>query len=225
MTLIYTLTTWVIPLLLCIILHEIAHGYVALKLGDKTAWLMGRLTLNPIKHIDPVGSIIVPGILLYYSLSHPEASPMLFGWAKPVPVDFNRLHHPKRDMGVVALAGPAMNVLLAILFVLVGRLILLVMPLNSLTTLWLIENIKNGIGLSLLLACFNLLPILPMDGGRILVALLPQKLSIKYQETEKYGLFILFGVLFVLPALGIDIVSWFIRTLYPFFARILNIFM
>ena len=219
MTSIYTLTTWVIPLLLCVILHEIAHGYVALKLGDKTAWLMGRLTLNPAKHIDPIGSLLVPGLLLL------SGSKMLFGWAKPVPVDFNRLRHPKRDMGLVALAGPAANVLLAIAFVLVGRLILFLLPLDVPMTHWLIENIKNGIGLSLVLACFNLLPILPMDGGRVVASLLPRNLSIKYQESEKYGLFILFGVLFVLPALGIDIVGWFIGTPYPFFARLLNIFM
>ena len=219
MTSFYTLTTWVIPLLLCIILHEIAHGYAALKLGDKTAWLMGRLTLNPIKHIDPIGSILVPGLLLL------SGSKMLFGWAKPVPVDFNRLHHPKRDMGLVALAGPMANVLLAIAFVLVGRLILFIMPLHNPMTLWLVENIRNGIGLSLILACFNLLPILPMDGGRVVASLLPRNLSVQYQQSEKYGLFILFGVLFVLPMLGIDIVGWFIGTLYPFFARLLSVFM
>ncbi len=218
MTSIYTLTTWVIPLLLCIILHEVAHGYMAMKLGDKTAWLMGRLTLNPTKHIDPVGSILVPALLLL------SGSGMLFGWAKPVPVDFYRLRHPKRDMGLVALAGPVANVLLAIAFGLVGRLILFILPTDSHITLWLIENVKNGIGLSLVLACFNLLPILPMDGGRVMVALLPKKLSVKYQETEKYGLFILIGVLFILPAMGINIVSWFVGTLYPLFARLVNIF-
>ncbi len=219
MSSIYTLTTWVIPLLLCVILHEIAHGYVALKLGDKTAWLMGRLTLDPRKHIDPIGSLLVPGLLLL------SGSKMLFGWAKPVPVDFNRLNHPKRDMGLVALAGPLANVLLAIVFVLLGRLILFILPVDNHLTLWLLENIKNGIGLSLVLACFNLLPILPMDGGRVVASLLPRNLSIKYQESEKYGLFVLIGVLFLLPAMGIDIVGWFIGTLYPFFARLLNIFM
>ena len=219
MTLIYTLTMWVIPLLLCVILHEVAHGYVALKLGDKTAWLMGRLNLDPRKHIDLVGSILVPGLLLL------SGSHVLFGWAKPVPVDFNQLNHPKRDMGLVALAGPVSNVLLAIVFVLFGRLILWVMPIDAPITVWLMENLKNGIGLSLILACFNLLPILPMDGGRVVASLLPRNLSIKYQETEKYGLFILIGVLFLLPAMGIDIVGWFINLLYPFFARLLNIFM
>ena len=219
MSSIYSLTTWVIPLLLCVILHEIAHGFVALKLGDKTAWFMGRLTLDPRKHVDPIGSLLVPGLLFL------SGSPVLFGWAKPVPVDFNRLRHPKRDMGLVALAGPVANVLLAVVFVLVGRFILWVMPADNQMTLWLLENLKNGISLSLVLACFNLLPILPMDGGRVVASLLPKKLSIRYQESEKYGLFILFGVLFILPAMGIDIVGWFIGTLYPFFARLLTVFM
>lgn len=219
MTLIYTLTTWIIPLLLCIILHEVAHGYVAYKLGDKTAWLLGRLNLNPARHFDPIGSALVPGLLWL------SGSPILFGWAKPVPVDFNRLNHPKRDMGLVALAGPMANVLLAIVFVLFARLVVLILPSDFLLTRWVMENIRNGISFSLFLACFNLLPILPLDGGRVLSALLPRKLSIKYQETEKYGLFILIGVLFILPILGIDVVRLFVGTLYPFFMNILKVFM
>ena len=219
MSSIYTLTTWIIPLLLCIILHEVAHGYVAYKLGDKTAWLLGRLNLNPVKHFDPIGSALVPSLLWL------SGSPMLFGWAKPVPVDFNQLKHPKHDMGLVALAGPMANVLLAIAFLLVGRLLFLILPADMLFTKWIALNIRNGISFSLILACFNLLPILPMDGGRILVSLLPKKYANIYQQSEKYGLFILISVLFVLPAMGIDIVSWFIGTLYPFFMRILNIFM
>ena len=219
MTSIYTLTTWVIPLLLCVILHEIAHGYMALKLGDKTAWLMGRLTLDPRKHIDPIGSILVPGLLLL------SGSKMLFGWAKPVPVDFNRLHHPKRDMGLVALAGPAANILLAIVFVLIWRLILAVFPHDSQMTAWMVANLRNGIGLSLVLACFNLLPVLPMDGGRIVFSLLPKKYANIYQESEKYGLFILIVVLFILPSMGLNIVGWFIGALYPLFEGLLNVFM
>lgn len=216
---IYTLTTWIIPLLLCIILHEVAHGYVAYKLGDKTAWLLGRLNLNPARHFDPIGSALVPGLLWL------SGSPILFGWAKPVPVDFNRLNHPKRDMGLVALAGPMANVLLAIAFVLFARLILFVLPHETLLTQWIMENVRNGVSFSLFLACFNLLPILPLDGGRVLSALLPRNLSNKYQESEKYGLFVLIGVLFILPMLGIDVVRWFVGTLYPFFVDILKIFM
>lgn len=218
MTLIYTLTIWIIPLFLCVIFHEIAHGYVALKLGDKTAWLMGRLNLNPVKHFDVVGCVVVPLFLLLIQ------APMLFGWAKPVPVDFSQLNNPKRDTGLVAAAGPMANLLLAIVFVLIGRLVLYLLPTHWSLTIWLIQNLKNGISFSLVLACFNLLPILPMDGGRILWSILPQKYADKYAETEKYGLFVLIGVLFLLPMLGIDVVGWFIGTLYPVFAAFVNIF-
>lgn len=219
MTFIYTLTTWVIPLILCVVLHEVAHGYVAYKLGDKTAWLMGRLTLNPEKHIDIVGSVIVPGLLLL------SGSNMLFGWAKPVPVDFSKLNNPKRDMGLVAVAGPLANVLLAIAFVLVGRIAIWVLSPDWTLTTWIIENLRNGISLSIILACFNLLPILPMDGGRILESVLPNKWAVQYHATEKYGLFILFGVIFVLPMLGIDVIRLFVGTLYPMFMRFISVFL
>ena len=219
MTFIYTLTTWVIPLILCVVLHEIAHGYVAYRLGDKTAWLMGRLTLNPEKHIDIIGSVIVPGLLLL------SGSNMLFGWAKPVPVDFSKLNNPKRDMGLVAVAGPLTNVLLAIAFALVGRVVIFLLPIEWSLTSWVIANLRNGISLSVILACFNLLPILPMDGGRILESILPNKWAVQYHETEKYGLFILFGVIFILPMLGIDIIHLFVGTLYPMFMRFISIFL
>ena len=219
MTFIYTLTTWIIPLFLCVIFHEIAHGYVAYKLGDKTAWLMGRLTLNPEKHIDIIGSIIVPSLLLL------SGSNMLFGWAKPVPVDFSKLNNPKRDMGVVAVAGPLANILLAIAFALLGRIVIWGLPLEWPLTSWVIANLRNGISLSIVLACFNLLPILPMDGGRILESVLPNKWAAQYHETEKYGLFILFGVIFILPMLGIDIIHLFVGTLYPMFMRFISMFL
>ena len=218
MSSIYTLTTWIIPLLLCIILHEVAHGYIALKLGDKTAWLMGRLNLNPVKHFDLVGSLIVPVFLWLLK------APILFGWAKPVPVDFSKLNNPKRDTGLVALAGPMANLLLAIVFILVGRIGLLILPKSGVFTEWFMLNIKNGVSFSLLLCCFNLLPVLPMDGGRLLWSLLPKKLANIYAESEKYGLFILIGVLFLLPMMGLDIVGWFIGTLYPIFAGFVSIF-
>ena len=215
---IYTLTTWIIPLLLCIILHEVAHGYVALKLGDKTAWLMGRLNLNPIKHFDLMGCVVVPLFLFLMK------APMLFGWAKPVPIDFSRLNNPKRDSGLVAAAGPMMNFLLAIAFVLIGRFVLWILPIDNPLTTWFIQNIKNGITFSLALCCFNLLPILPLDGGRIMVSILPRKYANIYAESEKYGLFVLIGVLFLLPMMGLNIVGWFIGTLYPILASFVNIF-
>ena len=215
---IYTLTTWIIPLYLCIILHEVAHGFVALKLGDKTAWLLGRLNLNPVKHFDPIGCVVVPLILWLMK------SPILFGWAKPVPVDFSRFNNPKRDTGLVAAAGPLANLLLAVVFALLGKGILYLLPHDLSLTIWLVQNIKNGITFSLVLACFNLLPILPMDGGRLLWAILPKKYASMYAETEKYGLFVLIGVLFLLPMLGLDVVSWFIGTLYPVLAQFVNMF-
>lgn len=213
---IYTITTWVIPLLLCVILHEVAHGWMAMKLGDYTAKATGRLTLNPKEHIDPIGSLLVPGILLAMS------SPILFGWAKPVPVDYRNLRKPKRDMGIVAAAGPAMNVILAIIFVLIAHVIEL-LPASQ-TKFWLFQNLSNGIQLSLALAIFNLLPILPLDGGRIVSSLLPLKYSIEYQKTESYGFYILIGLMFIGPMLGINVIGWFINTLYPLFLGFISIF-
>ena len=215
---IYTLTTWIIPLLLTMIVHEIGHGFVAMKLGDKTALNEGRLTLNPLPHIDPIGSILLP---LLCWISH---SGFMFGWAKPVPVNFNRLGHPKRDMGLVAAAGPFANLLLAILFVIIGRFGVELLPDGSFFD-WFMENIKNGIMLSLVIGIFNLFPILPLDGGRILLSLLPPNLAIRYQSTEKYGFFILIGVILLSQVSGINVIGWFIGTLYPLFANIVSWFM
>lgn len=215
---IYTATTWVIPLLLSVIIHEVAHGYVAMKLGDYTAKATGRLSLNPKNHIDPIGSLLVPGFLL---LVH---APFLIGWARPVPVDYRNLRHPKRDMGLVAVAGPLSNLLLAITFVILSRLLYIVVPQGQIFE-WLFSNLENGVALSLILCIFNLLPILPLDGGRIVTSLLPVKYSIEYQKTEPYGMFILIGLLFIAPMMGINIIRWFINVLYPFFWGILGIFM
>lgn len=213
---IYTATTWVIPLLLCVILHEVAHGWMAMKLGDFTAKACGRLTLNPKEHIDPVGSLLVPGVLLFIN------SPVLFGWAKPVPIDYRNLRYPKRDMGLVAAAGPVMNIILAIGFVLIARILIFLPDTNM--KVWLFENIQNGIMLSIGLAIFNLLPILPLDGGRIVSSLLPLKYSIEYQKTEQYGFFILIGLLFLGQVSGINVIGWFVSTLYPLVAGIVGLF-
>ena len=215
---IYTLTTWIIPLLLVIIVHEVAHGLVAMKLGDDTAYRQGRLTLNPLPHIDLIGSILLP---LLCWLSH---SGFMFGWAKPVPVNFNRLNRPKRDMGLVAGAGPLANLLLAILFVIIGRFGIELLPKGAFFS-WFMANIENGIAFSLVIGIFNLLPILPLDGGRILVSVLPLKYAIKFQSTEKYGFFVLIGVILLSQVSGINVIGWFIGTLWPLFYGIVELFM
>lgn len=207
---IYGLSVWAIPLVLCMVVHELAHGFVALKLGDETAKRAGRLTLNPMAHVDPVGSILLPFSLVIMS------SPVLFGWAKPVPVNFNMLNHPKRDMGLVALAGPLSNVLLAIVFVFLGKILLEIIPISSPYFMWLRDNIMNGILFSLVLAVFNLLPILPLDGGRILYSLLPKQLADKYQETERYGMFILMGLMFLPFILGVNLIGLFLGNILPY---------
>ena len=182
---IQTLLIWVIPVLFAITVHETAHGWVASKLGDHTARMMGRLTLNPIKHIDPVGTILVPA-LLYLS-----SAGFLFGWAKPVPINFSALRSPKKDMLWVALAGPGVNLLMAI-----GWLIIVAIA-NTLNIPFLEFMGGAGIFVNLLLAIFNLLPIPPLDGGRVISSLLPGRLAYQYDQLEPYGLFILVGLLFL----------------------------
>lgn len=206
----YGLSVWAIPLVLCMVVHELAHGYVAMKLGDQTAKREGRLTLNPVAHIDPVGSVLLPLVLVLSS------SPVLFGWAKPVPVNFAALNKPKRDMGLVAAAGPLSNILLAIVFVFFGKIVLEIVPLNSALFMWLRDNIMNGILFSLVLAVFNLLPILPLDGGRILVSLLPTRWAYQYQQTEQYGMYILLGLMFLPFVLGINLIGWFLGSILPY---------
>ena len=185
MTDIQTLLIWAIPVLFAITVHETAHGWVASKLGDHTARMMGRLTLNPIKHIDPVGTILVPA-LLYLS-----SAGFLFGWAKPVPINFSALRSPKKDMLWVALAGPGVNLLMAI-----GWLIIVAIA-NTLNIPFLEFMGGAGIFVNLLLAIFNLLPIPPLDGGRVISSLLPGRLAYQYDQLEPYGLFILVGLLFL----------------------------
>ena len=189
----YLASTWVIPVLLAITLHEAAHAFVARYLGDDTASKLGRVSLNPFKHIDPVGTILLPGLLLL------ARSPFLFGYAKPVPVKFAALRHPRRDMAWVAVAGPAMNIVLAIIaalgFHLVGFL-----PADS--ARWVADNLKNALIINVVLAIFNLFPLPPLDGGRIAVGLLPDVLAIPLARMERYGMLILIALLIVLPLLG-----------------------
>lgn len=184
------IVVWAIPVLFAITVHEVAHGWVAKQLGDPTAMMLGRLTLNPIKHIDPIGTIVVPLILLLLP------GGFLFGWAKPVPVTWENLSHPKRDMAIVAIAGPVANLLMAILWVLVANLgLLLEDPQNNPTAIFLSAIGTAGILINIMLMVLNLLPLLPLDGGRVLCGLLPAKMSWNYSKLEPYGLLILIALL------------------------------
>lgn len=194
------LSTYIIPLFLAIVLHEVAHGWMAYKLGDNTAKSMGRLTLNPVRHIDPVGSILVPALLFI------SRAGFMFGWAKPVPVCFGALKDTKRDMGMVALAGPLCNFMLGVFSFFIAILFQKFVPANILTV-WLFDTFRAFLSINLALCAFNLLPVLPLDGGRILVSLLPNRWSKEFEQTERYGFIVLMTVLFFLPMFGFDIIS------------------
>src|SRR2546427_4787997 len=190
---IYLASIWVIPIIIAITFHEAAHGFVARLLGDETAWRLGRVSFNPLKHIDPVGTILLPGFLLLLR------SPFLFGYAKPVPVNFRALRNPRRDSIWVAAAGPAMNLALATLAALALHLLIF---LPDAARPWVAENLQNALIINVLLAIFNLLPLPPLDGGRIAVGVLPDVLASPLARLEPYGLMILIAVLFILPVLG-----------------------
>ena len=222
--LVYTATTWVIPVLLAITLHEAAHAYAAWQLGDDTAYRKGRVTFNPLKHVDLFGTILLPALLLIMQ------APFLFGWAKPVPVVFARLRRPRRDMVIVAAAGPATNLILATVSAVLFRALWL-LPEAALQ--WSGQMLYNSILLNLVLAIFNMLPLPPLDGGRVAVGLLPGVLARPLARLEPYGMLILIGVIFILPIAGnqlgvsLDIFNWAVWTpvawLLPFFKGIAGI--
>lgn len=187
-----TVALAVVPVVFAIALHEAAHGYVARIFGDQTAWMLGRVTLNPLKHIDPIGTVVVPGMLLL------TGAPFLFGWAKPVPVNFGNLRHPKRDMIWVAAAGPAANFAMAVLWALLYQTSV---PSGFLASAGLERMAQIGISINLVLMVLNLLPIPPLDGGRIAVGLLPGRAAQALSRVEPFG-FIIIIVLLVAGVLG-----------------------
>jgi Zn-dependent protease len=215
---IYTISVWILPLVIAITFHEAAHGFVAHHFGDNTAWDQGRVSFNPLKHIDPFGTLLLPAVLL---LSH---APFLFGYAKPVPVNFRALRHPRIDMVWVALAGPATNIALALIAAMAFHLLPFA-PDNS--AQWIADNLKNALVINVVLAVFNMLPIPPLDGGRVAVGLLPNVLAVPLSRLEPYGMLILIGFLILLPMVGtqlglnLDVISAILRTVTGYVIRLL----
>jgi Zn-dependent protease len=184
LTLVEKVIVWAIPVLFAITVHEVAHGWVASRLGDQTAKSMGRLTLNPLKHIDPIGTVVLPLVLLYIG-------GFIFGWAKPVPVNWQNLRHPRRDMALVAAAGPCANLVMLVLWALLAKLLVVVIQKPG----WIMELIlimsSVGITINIILMVLNLFPLLPLDGGRIMTSLLPPGLAVIYSRLERFGLLLL----------------------------------
>lgn len=211
------LLIWAFPVLIALTFHEVAHGYVAWKLGDDTAKRLGRLSFNPFKHIDPFGTVIVPALLIF-SVGFP------FGWAKPVPVAFGRLENPRRDMVWVAAAGPAMNVALAF----VAILTLYLTPLlPHAAGNWYAQLVFLFVQINVILAVFNMIPIPPLDGGRVAVGLLPYSLAAPLARLERFGFFIIIAALFLLPWFGriigvrLDIFPWLVGAPVDFLIRVI----
>jgi Zn-dependent protease len=188
LSLLQILAVAAIPVLFAITVHEVAHGWVARQFGDRTAEMLGRLTLNPVKHIDPLGTIIVPALALM-------TTGFLFGWAKPVPVATRNLRNPRRDMVLVAAAGPAVNIVMALFWAFFIKLVL-AMDLEGMTAQFFLAMGQIGVFINVILAVFNMLPIPPLDGGRVMSGLLPPRASTRLDSIEPYGLIIVLAFIF-----------------------------
>jgi Zn-dependent protease len=210
-SLVQTVAIYAIPVLFAITVHEAAHGYAARYFGDPTAWMLGRITLNPLKHIDPLGTIAVPLLLLFAT-----SGAFLFGYAKPVPVNFGQLRNPKRDMIWVALAGPGVNVIMAVMWVIFGYLLVTF----GVEERFFLEMARAGLLVNLVLFALNMFPLPPLDGGRILVGLLPTPQAIAVSRVEPFGFFIVLGLVLT-GLLG----TYWLRPLMNLTAGLIDLFL
>lgn len=198
-----------IPLIFAITIHEAAHGFIAKYRGDDTAYKLGRVTLNPVSHIDPIGTIIVPGLMLITSFA--SGFPFIFGWAKPVPINYNNLKNPKIDIAIVAIAGPLANFLMAIIWAIVAKYVTLHPYIQGMAF--------YGIMINVILMVLNLLPIPPLDGSKVLTSFLPKDIAYKYNSLQKYGFYILLALILI-PVNGSNLLFFIMK---PFINIIINI--